>query len=550
MQSGEDNILSPCCVLSYDKERKQILANDPDQLQSLWNARQLRSHCFKVFFEAFDDCKPCHRDRLIYAFTSQVFTVKSPRPIGGNRKPGFLEFCGEDTADIMDYILDHALEPPPKPGKKGWLGAGGLIKFVVNCCNVVLRCHHQGLDAKDQMDDHVLRGMRRSGHLQIQGRIVIPAYLRDLRAVGNSDLQNRLKRKASTSSLDGDGTRFKVDYDDEANDQQRQISHPKKNAPSHPKSLGSQQHVTKDASGARRHQGSYPTSHGALSGHGNGYGGNYNPNYPPGMHLPFHPTSYSNYGPSNQGGSGHPRNFYSLDIPHQQPPSLLSSSSLLDRGKNYTIRSSSSRSSAFQPKQSPPPDKDAFIPRSSVDKKLATASALRCSVYETSPIVAVKNAAMVGVGLGGGADLASFGTQRTNVSLDAYTSSINVGFWKDSKSPLTRVKTPPPQATRPMVMVETDAAAAPGALPFASAKLPMTPDSPVVPKLDALRPLKEAMVVQPEAIASPTKPNTPDGPDDVAASSVSVSAEGGLPSFSAVLEFVEGARKSESPQRR
>ncbi|KAJ3192544.1 hypothetical protein HK101_006346 [Irineochytrium annulatum] len=167
----------PAIVLAYDQGRKQVFIKNPDPEQSGWAVDQLRQNCHAVFERAFTD-NEVHPDRLRYAFVAKVFIVQTPRPIGGKRRPGFLEFVGETADDAVDWILTLATLPPVRKGKRRPPDPGSLLRFVVSALNEVLGLHVTGRD-KDGMDDAVMRGMRRAGQLDMADKIYLPEHLRE-----------------------------------------------------------------------------------------------------------------------------------------------------------------------------------------------------------------------------------------------------------------------------------------------------------------------------------------------------------------------------------
>ncbi|KAJ3191825.1 hypothetical protein HDU67_005700, partial [Dinochytrium kinnereticum] len=118
-------------------------------------------------------------DRLTYALAGLVFSTTSPLPYGGKKKPGFFAFQGATAGDVLDWILQKAVEPPKRGrGKRGILPAGGALKYIADQVNDLLQW--QRSSGKDIIDDAVLRGLTRSGHSSNYpaGRTVLPHHLR------------------------------------------------------------------------------------------------------------------------------------------------------------------------------------------------------------------------------------------------------------------------------------------------------------------------------------------------------------------------------------
>ncbi|KAI8611545.1 hypothetical protein BC830DRAFT_649720 [Chytriomyces sp. MP71] len=87
-----------------------------------------------------------HPHRFVYALAGFLFTPKSPAPFGGAR-----------------------MSP-------------GVLDFVCRAVNRVLVLHERGL--KDQLDERVLQGMRKAGHLPWTGAAFMPVHLRHIEAGG------------------------------------------------------------------------------------------------------------------------------------------------------------------------------------------------------------------------------------------------------------------------------------------------------------------------------------------------------------------------------
>ncbi|KAJ3114235.1 hypothetical protein HDU96_002362 [Phlyctochytrium bullatum] len=172
---SEESPTGPAAVPIYNRTTRSIEVVPPTPDQLPWTLGDLKRHSKRTLIKAAEACS-VHRDRILFAFAAKTFTLKAPRPIGGNRRPGFLNFDGEDTNDLLEFILDAALRPPPKKGKKGSLPAGDILRFVVARFNEVLDLHYGG--HKDLLDDAVLRGMRRAGLLVNTGRTMLPPHLR------------------------------------------------------------------------------------------------------------------------------------------------------------------------------------------------------------------------------------------------------------------------------------------------------------------------------------------------------------------------------------
>ncbi|KAI9342839.1 hypothetical protein BDR26DRAFT_858853 [Obelidium mucronatum] len=111
-----------------------------------------------------------HPDRIIYAIAGTLFYPWSPLPFGGPKTcPGYTSFDGSDAMELLKYILTESFQVH-------WQCKGReSLDFVVGCINEVLTLHYQG--DKEELDERMLKGMKKAGHIQWQGQNIIPAYL-------------------------------------------------------------------------------------------------------------------------------------------------------------------------------------------------------------------------------------------------------------------------------------------------------------------------------------------------------------------------------------
>ncbi|KAJ3061480.1 DNA-directed DNA polymerase alpha catalytic subunit pol1, partial [Podochytrium sp. JEL0797] len=113
---------------------------------------------------------PTLRDSF-YALAGYLFDPRSPVPFGGSKSnPGYLAFCGSSTDQLLQFILVEAYHTYWETHSKK------ALKLVCSAVNKVLRMHHQGM--KDEMDEYLLKGMKKSGHCQWFGAVRVPFTLR------------------------------------------------------------------------------------------------------------------------------------------------------------------------------------------------------------------------------------------------------------------------------------------------------------------------------------------------------------------------------------
>ncbi|KAJ3098574.1 hypothetical protein HDU97_003919 [Phlyctochytrium planicorne] len=176
MNAQEDGE-GPAMVPAYSVEQGIIVLNTPAHDQLQWTKRRLRKECWSVIVQAGEHVD-IQEDRMIYALAGKVFILSAPKPLGGKPSPGFKKFRGETAAELMTWMLDHAVEPPLSGRGRKKIAPGTILKFIIDQANEVFQLKRS--QEKDLLDDIVLRGMCRSGHLpDTGGRIIIPRYLRD-----------------------------------------------------------------------------------------------------------------------------------------------------------------------------------------------------------------------------------------------------------------------------------------------------------------------------------------------------------------------------------
>ncbi|ORY40826.1 hypothetical protein BCR33DRAFT_359345 [Rhizoclosmatium globosum] len=111
-----------------------------------------------------------HRDRLIYALAGCLFCPQSPPPFGGSKtKPGYISFDGESAYELLHYIVAESL------GIQWKLKQTKAVKLVGASVNRVLGLHYAGI--KDEVDELMLKGMKKAGHSEWFGVVRVPEHL-------------------------------------------------------------------------------------------------------------------------------------------------------------------------------------------------------------------------------------------------------------------------------------------------------------------------------------------------------------------------------------
>ncbi|KAI8607344.1 hypothetical protein BC830DRAFT_151895 [Chytriomyces sp. MP71] len=130
-------------------------------------------HALHTLFSAL----PGHPQRYTYALAGLLFSPKSPSPFGGPRKaPGYVAFRGPDCAALLQYIIGSTYKVYHITRD------ARLLEHVCKCVNNVVALQECGF--KDLLDEHVLQGMRKAGHVPWLGAARIPELLGHKDTVG------------------------------------------------------------------------------------------------------------------------------------------------------------------------------------------------------------------------------------------------------------------------------------------------------------------------------------------------------------------------------
>ncbi|KAI9346184.1 hypothetical protein BDR26DRAFT_855991, partial [Obelidium mucronatum] len=112
-----------------------------------------------------------HPDRLTYALAGFIFHCKSPKPFGGPKmSPGFLQYNGTTAADTLEFIVTTAY------GATWNTNNPKALKFLVKSFNRMMEMHFRGM--KDEVDELMLKGMKKAGHIEWFKSSLIPLHLR------------------------------------------------------------------------------------------------------------------------------------------------------------------------------------------------------------------------------------------------------------------------------------------------------------------------------------------------------------------------------------
>ncbi|KAI8611724.1 hypothetical protein BC830DRAFT_1140060 [Chytriomyces sp. MP71] len=111
-----------------------------------------------------------HPDRLIYALAGTLFKPESPFPFGGPRlSPGYTKFSGRTGQSLLHFIVAGADECYNKYRDPQ------AMELVSNSIGRLMSMHYQGM--KDALDERVLKGMKKAGHIEWFGAANLPQEL-------------------------------------------------------------------------------------------------------------------------------------------------------------------------------------------------------------------------------------------------------------------------------------------------------------------------------------------------------------------------------------
>ncbi|ORY50985.1 hypothetical protein BCR33DRAFT_500032 [Rhizoclosmatium globosum] len=112
-----------------------------------------------------------HKDRFIYALAGCLFSSESPTPFGGSRtKPGFTTFHGETPSQLLHYIVREAY-------RVQWtIRQLKALILVTASVNRIMELHFGGF--KDEIDELMLKGIKKAGHCEWFGVVRVPEYMK------------------------------------------------------------------------------------------------------------------------------------------------------------------------------------------------------------------------------------------------------------------------------------------------------------------------------------------------------------------------------------
>ncbi|KAI9351475.1 hypothetical protein BDR26DRAFT_929911 [Obelidium mucronatum] len=112
-----------------------------------------------------------HQDRLIYAVIGLLFIPASPKPFGGSKtKPGYRLLVGQSASDLFSQTIKVSLD------RLILFKDAAAIEAVVAATNRVLNIQESG--SRDEMNELVMKGLQKSGHIEWRQVGSLPEFLR------------------------------------------------------------------------------------------------------------------------------------------------------------------------------------------------------------------------------------------------------------------------------------------------------------------------------------------------------------------------------------
>ncbi|KAJ3194630.1 hypothetical protein HK101_002274 [Irineochytrium annulatum] len=190
-------------VFAYDDVARQVTLGPPDEQQSLWSWDDHYRHTRTTIFRALAATGE-HPDRCMYAIARFAFNPDNPRPIGGKRYPGYQKFKGVTPRDVLDWLMTVSLRPEWEVGRRRPPHPSTLITAVAVAVNDVLKLLNRreadggggggasrgrrgggrvGEDKEETMDNAVLVGMKKAGHVA-RDQTYLPSHVVNDRVAG------------------------------------------------------------------------------------------------------------------------------------------------------------------------------------------------------------------------------------------------------------------------------------------------------------------------------------------------------------------------------
>lgn len=121
--------------------------------------------------------------RLVYALAGTLFFPWRPLPFGGPpSRPGYVRYTGCTARDLLEWIVAESFDTWRK------LNSTDALQVIVANANELLRMQFRG--EKDELDEWMMKGRKKSGRIDWFKAAHIPARLRHVDEEGVSGCPN------------------------------------------------------------------------------------------------------------------------------------------------------------------------------------------------------------------------------------------------------------------------------------------------------------------------------------------------------------------------
>ncbi|KAJ3246056.1 hypothetical protein HDU77_009122, partial [Chytriomyces hyalinus] len=158
-----------CLILAHNRTSRRLVVSITNDSHHL-SATEIIAHSYTAVQSLFRTAK-VSPDRLLYIAVDLIFKHTSPPPFGGRSKSraGYFAYNGTTVQSLLEYILSASL-------KLYWSCRGrDAVDFVVESLNEALTLHL--VQDRDFLNESMLRGMKRAGHIHGSRSTMIPSGL-------------------------------------------------------------------------------------------------------------------------------------------------------------------------------------------------------------------------------------------------------------------------------------------------------------------------------------------------------------------------------------
>ncbi|KAI8836925.1 hypothetical protein BJ741DRAFT_577710 [Chytriomyces cf. hyalinus JEL632] len=173
----------------YNQQQSILLLTDDVQsgslIVSICESKKSRPSIIKrssSAIQSFFSNSKISPSRLIYITAGLAFEPASPKPFGGPKiHPGYVEYGGTTVASLLQYLIESSF-------KRYWACRGReALDFVASCVNRARKLHYAG--NADILNELMLKGMKKAGHIAWNKSATIPEALRHRQEETQSDVE-------------------------------------------------------------------------------------------------------------------------------------------------------------------------------------------------------------------------------------------------------------------------------------------------------------------------------------------------------------------------